>query len=188
MATRAEITTKYARQYKKATKKNKSAVLNEVIAVTGWTRDNARRRLTQAAKHPPGTGRQVTKHDRKPRARKYSYDAVKILQRVWAISGGQCGKYLHATMRILLDLLEAHNELTPGQDRYTKGVRKELLAMSPATIDRYLKPTRAKDAISGISTTKPGSLLRSAITIRRAGNDVSFPASRGHVNHVTQPA
>ncbi|MCF2572115.1 hypothetical protein [Brevibacterium sp. UCMA 11754] len=51
MATRAEITTKYARQYKKASKKNKGAVLKEVVAVTGWTRDNARRRLTQAAKH-----------------------------------------------------------------------------------------------------------------------------------------
>ncbi|NJC58139.1 hypothetical protein [Brevibacterium marinum] len=119
MATRTEITTKYARQYKKASKKNKGAVLDEVVAVTGWTRDNARRRLTQASKHPPGPGRQVAKQPRKPRARKYSYDAVKVLQRVWAISGGQCGKYLHATMRILLDLLEAHNELTTGQDRYT---------------------------------------------------------------------
>ncbi|SMX85187.1 Integrase core domain-containing protein [Brevibacterium sp. 239c] len=172
MATRAEITTKYAREYKKASKKNKGTVLNEVMAVTGWTRDNARRRLTQAAKHPPGRGKQVASHSRQPRARKYSYDAVKILQRVWAISGGQCGKYLHTTMRILLDLLEAHNELTLGQDRYTKKVRKELLAMSPATIDRYLKPVRARDAINGISTTKPGSLLRSAITIRRAGDDV----------------
>lgn len=172
MATRAEITTKYAREYAKAAKKTKGAVLDEVVAVTGWTRDNARRRLTQAATHPPGPGRQVAKQDRKPRARKYSYDAVKVLQRVWAISGGQCGKYLAATMRILLDLLEAHNELAYGQDRYTKGVRKELLAMSPATIDRYLQPVRAKDAINGVSTTKPGTLLRSAITIRRAGDDV----------------
>lgn len=172
MATRAEITTKYARQYKKASKKNKGAVLNEVIAVTGWSRDNARRRLTHAAKHPPGRGQQVASRARSPRARKYSYDAIKVLQRVWAISGGQCGKYLHATMRILLDLLEAHSELTLGQDRYSKTVRKELLAMSPAAIVRYLKPVRAKDAINGISTTKPGSLLRSAITIRRAGDDV----------------
>lgn len=61
MATRAEITTKYARQYKKTLKKNKGAVLDEVIAVTGWTRDNARRRLARAAIHPPGPGRQVRK-------------------------------------------------------------------------------------------------------------------------------
>lgn len=75
-------------------------------------------------------------------------------------------------MQILLDLFEVHNELVDGHDRYTKGVRKELLMMSPATIDRYLDPTRAKDAIGGDPTTKPGTLLRSAITIRRAGDDV----------------
>ena len=44
--------------------------------------------------------------------------------------------------------------------------------MSPATIDRYLQTVRAKDAIGGHSTTKPGTLLRSAITIRRAGDEV----------------
>lgn len=88
------------------------------------------------------------------------------------ISGGQCGKYIHATMRILLILIEAHGELTPGQERWPNTARKELLAMSPTTIDRYLKPTRAKDAINGISMAKPGSLLRSAITIRRAGDAV----------------
>ncbi len=80
MATRAEITTKYAKEYKKASKKTKGAVLDEVVAVTGWSRDNARRRLTQAAKHPPGPGREIANRDRKPRARKYSYDAAKILQ------------------------------------------------------------------------------------------------------------
>lgn len=45
MATRAEVTTTYARQYKKASKKNKEVVLNEVIALTGWTHDNVGRRL-----------------------------------------------------------------------------------------------------------------------------------------------
>lgn len=35
MATRAEITTKYAKAYKKATKRTKEAVLDEVVAVTG---------------------------------------------------------------------------------------------------------------------------------------------------------
>ncbi|MCT1829914.1 hypothetical protein [Brevibacterium luteolum] len=56
-----------------------------------------------------------------------------------------------------------------GQGRYTASVRKALLAMSPSTIDRYLQPARAKDAISGRSTTKPGTLLRSAI---KTGRDV----------------
>lgn len=172
MASRAEITTRYARAYVKAGKKDKARILDEVVSVTGWSRDNARRRLTGAAKQPPGSGRTVTLRPRKTRARRYSYDAVKVLQKVWAASGGQCGKYLAASMRTQLDALERHGELTPGQDRYCAEVRAELLAMSAATIDRYLAPARAKDAIGGVSTTKPSPLLRSSITIRRAGDEV----------------
>ena len=97
MGSRAEITTKFAKAYAKASKKDKGRMLDEVVAVTGWSRDNARRRLTAAAKRPPGSGRQVAKTARKPRSPKYSYDALKVLQKVWAASGGQCGKYLAAS-------------------------------------------------------------------------------------------
>lgn len=61
MQARAEITTRYAMAYGKASKKDKGRVLEEVVAVTGWSRDNARRRLVAAAKRPPGgrpSGRQ----------------------------------------------------------------------------------------------------------------------------------
>jgi hypothetical protein len=44
--------------------------------------------------------------------------------------------------------------------------------MSAATIDRYLAPAKAKDAIGGVSTTKASPLLRSSITVRRAGDEV----------------
>lgn len=172
MTSRAEITTRYAGAYVKAGKKDKGRVLDEVVSVTGWSRDNARRRLVAAAKQPPGCGRTVARRTRKPRSQRYSYDARIVLQRVWAASGGQCGKYLAASMRTQLDALERHGELVPGQDRYSAEVRAELLAMSAATIDRYLAPARAKDAIGGVSTTKPSPLLRSSITIRRAGDEV----------------
>src|SRR5688572_13425120 len=100
MTSRAEITTKYAKAYGKASKKNRGRILDQVIEVTGWSRDNARRRLTAAAKRPPGSGRSVAKRPRKPRLPKYSYDTLKVLQKVWAASGGQCGKYLAASMAI----------------------------------------------------------------------------------------
>jgi len=92
MASRAEVTTRYAKVYVKASKKNKALVLHQVVSVTGWSRDNARRRLTAAAARPPGIGRQTARAPRKPRSPKYSYDAVKVLQKVWAASGGQCGR------------------------------------------------------------------------------------------------
>ena len=172
MASRAEITRRYAKAYARASKRDKGRILDQVVEVTGWSRDNARRRLTAAASQPPGVGRRVAKRPRKPRAPKFSSDAVKVLQRVWAASGGQCGKYLAASMRIQLDGLERHGELACGQDRYSPAVRQELLGMSAATIDRYLRPVKAADQITGTSTTKPSPLLRSAITIRKAGDEV----------------
>ena len=73
MAARAEITAKYAREYKQLSKKDRGRLLDEVVSVTGWSRDNARRRLFQAAAPKPkirgGPSRQ-----RKPRPFKYSYD------------------------------------------------------------------------------------------------------------------
>lgn len=171
MTSRAEITTRYARAYVKAAKKDKGKVLDQVVEVTGWSRDNARRRLTLAAA-APGRGRQIAQQPRKPRAPKYSYDALKVLQRVWACSGGQCGKYLAASMRLQLDGLERHGELTDGASRYGPAVRAELLEMSAATIDRYLKTAKAKDQISGVSTTKPSPLLRNSIKVRKAGDEV----------------
>ena len=167
VSARVEITKKYARAYAKASKKDRGRLLDEVVAVTGWSRDNARRRLSTAAKPGP---RPVA--SRKPRARKFSYDATKVLQRVWASNGGQCGKYLAVAMPDLLDALERHGELVAGKARYSPEVRDELLAMSPATIDRYLAPARAKDPLRGISTTKPSPLLRSSIQVRKAGDEV----------------
>ena len=126
MQSGAEVTARYAKVYVKA-KKDKGQVLDEVMSVTGWSRDNARRRLVAAAKRTPGAGRQVAKKPRKQRSPKFSYDAVKVLQRVWAASGGPCGKYLAASMRTQLAGLERHGEeaeliayrdqLNPRRDR-----------------------------------------------------------------------
>ncbi|MGH3556550.1 MAG: integrase catalytic domain-containing protein [Mycobacterium sp.] len=172
MTSRAEVTARFARAYVNASKKVQGQILDQVVGVTGWSRDNARRRLTAAAKRPPGAGRSIAKLPRKPKALKYSYDTLKVLQRVWAASGGQCGKYLAASMRIQLDGLERHGELVFGRDRYSPAVRGELLAMSAATIDRYLAPAKAKDQVKGKTTTQPSPLLRSSVKIRKATDEI----------------
>lgn len=117
MQSRAEVTSKYAKAYARAPKKDKGHVLDQVVEVTGWSRGNARRRLAAAAKRRPGAGRQVAKGPRKPRKPKYSYDTLKVLQKVWAATGGQCGKYLAPSMQLQLSGLEPHGELVDGADR-----------------------------------------------------------------------
>lgn len=62
--------------------------------MTGWSRNNARRRLAAAAKATPDAGCQVAARPRKQRADKFSYDARPILQRVWAACDGQCSTHL----------------------------------------------------------------------------------------------
>jgi hypothetical protein len=169
MKSRAEITRRYASAYARASRKEKSLILDQVVDITGWSRDNARRRLTARAGDPPGRHR--GKPGPKPGSRRYSYDTLKVLQQVWAVSGGQCGKYLAVAMLDVPANLEAHGHLAVGEGRYTPEVKDELVAMSAATIDRYLAPTRAQGPIRGKTATKPASLLRTSISVRRAGDE-----------------
>ncbi len=109
---------------------------------------------------------------RKHRTLKFSYAALKVLQKVWAASGGQCGKCLAVSMQVKRGGLERHGELVDGIGRYSPAVRAELLAMSPASTGRWLAPAKVKDRLRGRSTTKPSALLRSSIKVRKAGDEV----------------
>ena len=76
-------------------------------------------------------------------------------------------------MRLHLDLLERAGKLVLGAGRYSESVRAELLAISAASMDRYLRGAKETDPLSkGLSTTKPSPLMRSSITIRKAGDEV----------------
>src|SRR5699024_9877016 len=99
MQTRVEITKRYATTYAKASKKTKGQILDTVVELTGWNRDHARQQLRRRLDQPKGRAiATVAVLDRrKTKARKYSYDATKILQYVWSNSGGLSGKYLAAS-------------------------------------------------------------------------------------------
>lgn len=116
MGARYEVTKKYASGYAGASKKDKARILDAEVAVTGWNRDHARQQLRARLRQPPGraTGTVVVLDRRKTKARKYSHDAVKVLQYVWSVSGGSCGKYLVACMADLIESLESHGHLVDG--------------------------------------------------------------------------
>lgn len=174
MQARFEVTKRYAQAYASASKKDKGIILDQVVEVTGWNRDHARQQLRARLRQPAGraTATVAVIDRRRTKGCKYSYDARKVLQTVWATSGGLCGKYLACSMAGWLQAMEAEGSLVDGEDRYSTEVRAELLDMSAATIDRYLAPARARDPIRGKSTTRPGEMLRNSITIRKAGDEV----------------
>ena len=52
LATRVEITKKYAAAYEAASKKTKSRILDQLVEVTGWNRDHARQQLRRRMAQP----------------------------------------------------------------------------------------------------------------------------------------
>ncbi len=61
----------------------------------------------------------------------------------------------------IVGALKRHGELTVAP-----AVRRKLMSISPATIDRVLAPDRKRLQVKGRSGTKPGSLLKAQIPIR----------------------
>ena len=168
MSTRIEVTKQLKRAYKTATRSEKSVILDQFCATTGLSRVSARRYLTS-----PHLGvKNVTKVDRRRhRPTKYSAASKRVLVWLWRVMMYPCGKYMCQMLPEWISRLEAHGELSHGEHDYTPAVRAELLEMSAATIDRYLREHRQSLELKGISATRSGALLRTSIMIRKAGDE-----------------
>jgi hypothetical protein len=157
MAERRAVTKQMARRYEKASREDKGRVLNELCALTGWTRRHARRALAQAVAQkgrPPNALRS-------PRPRIYGPEVLEPLKVVWATLNGPAGKRLAPFMAEIVEALERSGELEVPPE-----VRAKLVSISAATIDRMLEPERRRLKVKGRSGTKPGSILKRQVPIR----------------------
>ena len=146
-----ELADRLQPRYLKADRKEKTRILDEFVAVTGMHRKAAIRRLRQQNK--------PTKEHR-GRQKTYTGSVVSALTKIWRICGCLCGKRLHPILADMVVSLERHQELK--LDEETKAL---ILSVSPATIDRLLRPYKTNNR-RGVSTTKPGGLLKHQIPIR----------------------
>jgi hypothetical protein len=140
-------------RYRIETKHRKSRILDEFTKATGLHRKAAIRLLNC---HSPATRRK-----RSGRPPRYGILAVEALRVVWETSDRLCSKRLHPFLPELIKVLHRC-----GESKMTAEIEAELCRMSPSTIDRLLQPWKQKGGRRSFSTTKPGSLLRSAIPIR----------------------
>jgi len=142
------------RRYKNASRSERTIILNELCATCGYNRKYAIRLL------------RGFKRFTKPKPRKrgkpavYQKDDILVpLRRIWLEANLPCSKRLQAILPLWL----------PGYGQYfgqlSEEVTNALLSISPATIDRLLKPVRIQYKKRGRSTTKPGTLLRNQIPI-----------------------
>ncbi|MGH9302379.1 MAG: integrase catalytic domain-containing protein [Acidimicrobiales bacterium] len=154
MGARRAVTNKLAIQYKKGSRAEKGAILDNLVELTGWNRGHARARLQSA-----GEVRVV--RVRAPRAPLYSSRVVSALELCWRAGRQPAGKRLAPMLLVLVPLLRREGEVD-----LTDNEAELLMAMSAATIDRRLAGTKVSAGFRGVSHTKPGSLLKTQIPIR----------------------
>lgn len=139
-------------RYHRANKQERTRILDEFVANTGYHRKYAIRLLKQGAKK---------QRQKKPgKSKVYHGQVVLALIKIWAICGQICSRRLHPFLPEMVDILERHGELKLSEE-----VRQLLLRMSRATLDRCLQSARQQPR-RGLSTTKPGTLLKQAIPVR----------------------
>lgn len=147
-------------RYERASKEEKGKILEEFCKVCGYHRKYAIRVLSRPASW----------ETRKPgRASRYQEPQfLRTLKQLWFDTDQMCSKKLKRIIPSWIKFFELEH------GRINVLVKEKLLAISAATIDRILKPTRVKYG-KGRCGTKPGTLLRTQIPIRTDFWDVTGP-------------
>ena len=147
---RRELLTRTAEDYTSARKGIKSQIVDQLVAATGYGRKHAITLLN----HPPGSV-----SSSRPRRARYDERVKRALVTLWTTANRICAKRLVPFLPELIEVIERHGHLSLPAD-----VREKLLTISPATADRLLASERSSR--HGLSTTRPGSLLKKQIKVR----------------------
>lgn len=166
MSERRVLVKAFAARYRAETKKRRGAILDEFVVVSGYNRAYAGWLLRWHGKEVRVGQRLIvvgdaTKRVRRRRSRVYDEAVVVVLTRLWMLLDYLSGKRLAPAVKVVIEALERHGELTLKPE-----VRAKLLTISPATIDRLLAAERKRHALKSRAKTKPGTLLRHQIPIR----------------------
>jgi hypothetical protein len=140
-------------RYSKASKKERSEMLDEFVKTTGYNRKYAIAVLGSKCKRAEGP-------IRRSRRARYGNEEAQALMVLWELFDGIYSKRLRAAMDVELPRLYADGFLQVSPECYAK-----LMRISPASIDRLLKGRRPQVRKSR-GFTKPGTLLKDRIPIR----------------------
>lgn len=150
------------KRYFLVSKSEKSLILDEFCRVCNYNRKYAIRLIYK--KH-------LTHNRRKGRPNKYySRTIVTFLKDIWVLTNLACSKRLKAAIPLWLPYYHRHSSNHLNEKHV-----KLLLEISPRTIDRLLKRLKSRYKKFGLSTTKPGSLLKKQVPIKLNQWDETIP-------------
>jgi hypothetical protein len=150
------------KRYFLATKTEKSQILDELCTVCKYNRKYAIRIL---AKKP------TDKKKKKGRPKIYHHQTIaEFLKDLWVVTNLACSERLKAAIPLWLPYYQFHKKNVLNEEE-----QKLLLKISPSTIKRLLKRLKSKHKKFGLSTTKPGSLIKKQVPIKLNQWDESIP-------------
>lgn len=143
-------------RYQRANKSVKKRILDEFCAVCGYHRKYAIALLKQ-----PVRIKKKALQKRGPKPCYHDETFIKALQRIWYGVDLICAKRLKVAIPLWLPHYCQHYELLSEE------LHNKLLTISPASIDRVLKPIRDKIEIKKRCRTRPGTLLKHQIPFKK---------------------
>lgn len=159
-----------ARRYRSRRKQLKSAMLDELTEVLHYNRRylalllrcSGRSVFTHHRTRVVGDPR-VSLASRRGRKKTYTAEILPYLKAVWQLADGVSSVHLAAFIKANRSAIFRHRELKDISPR----LKRQLLAISPATIDRLLGPVRDRDILQQRYQRKPhAAWLRKAVPVQ----------------------
>ena len=152
-------------RYQRAGRLHKQRILDEFCATCGYHRKSALRLL-----HRP-LGSPTTRSRPGPKLIYHPAELLPVLKAIWLASDQLCSKLLKVALPEWLEHYDC------PQAPLTEAVKEKLRAISPAQVDRLLRPVRVSQSKKGLSATRPGTLLRHQVPTRGGPADTSKPGA-----------
>jgi hypothetical protein len=141
-------------KYKKAKKKDKAFIIDDVVELTNYKRKYAIHQLNNIKET-------TDKKKREGNNKKYTEEIKEALVKVWYASNRICSKRLAGFLPEMVQIMHDKNHLN------LEDKNKKLLAtISASSIDRLLKTERALKKRRGKSSTNSVSLLQHKIAVK----------------------
>ncbi len=140
-------------RYLRSSKKVKTRILEEFVATTRLHRKAVIRLLNRRSR-PVGPRKSG-------RPRLYTLEVAAALKVAWEATDRLCSKRFRPFLPEMVRIMKEKGELN-----ITEEAEAQLCRMSASTIDRMLRRWRGNGRRRGLTTTKPGTLLKNAIPVR----------------------